>query len=168
MPDGRSGIKPGMLPTCVPGDAKLDLFRCIVDQAPDAIILVDGAGMVRIWNRGAEAIFGYSAAEMLGDSLDVIIPERLRHAHWAGFRKALATGRTKYAGRVLTTRSVHKSGCRLYVDLSFSLIRDDNGAVTGALAIGRDCTARYHSDNALKARVVELEKGLQAAKLEGS
>lgn len=163
MPDERPEIMPSTQPACAPRDARLEMFRCIVEQAPDAIIFVDHGGAVRIWNRGAEAVFGYSAAEILGNSLDVIIPQRLRHAHWEGFRKAIDTGRTKYAGRVLTTRSVHRNGGRLYVDLSFSLVRDDSGAVVGALAIGRDCTARRLSDNALEARVVELEKRLQAA-----
>ena len=138
--------------------ANLNLFQAIVEQAPDAIIFADRDGAIRVWNRGAEAVFGYSAAEVLGNSLDVIIPERLRRAHWEGFRRAIDTGQTKYGNRVLTTRSVHKDGTRLYVDLSFGLVRDGAGAVAGALAIGRDCTARYLSDGALRARVAELEK----------
>lgn len=145
------------------GNMERNLFQGIVEQAPDAIIFADRNGAIRIWNRGAVAVFGYSAAEVIGNSLDIIIPERLRSAHWEGFRKAMDSGRTKYAGRVLTTRSVHKNGSRLYVDLSFSLVRDDTGAVVGALAIGRDCTARRLSDNALQARVLELEKRLEAA-----
>jgi PAS domain S-box-containing protein len=75
-------------------------------------------------------------------SLDVIIPERLRAAHWEGFNRAIDSGQTKYAGKVITTRSAHKNGGKLYVDLSFALVRDRAGAVIGALAIGRDCTAR--------------------------
>jgi PAS domain S-box-containing protein len=114
-----------------------------VEQAPDAIIFADREGAIRVWNRGAEAVFGYAAAEVLGNSLDVIIPERLRRAHWEGFRRAIDTGQTKFGGRVLTTRSVHKDGSKLYVDLSFGLIRDEAGAIAGALAVGRDCTARH-------------------------
>ena len=138
-----------------------DLFQAIVEQAAEAIIYSDREGVIRFWNRGAEAIFGHSAAESIGQSLDLIIPERLRAAHWAGFDKALATGETKYSGRVLTTRSMHKDGSTLYVDLSFGLVKDDSGAVTGSFAIGRDCTARYASDKALKARVAGLEKDLK-------
>ena len=140
--------------------ANLTLFQAIVDQAPDAIIFADRDGAIRVWNRGAETVFGYAAAEALGNSLDLIIPERLRRAHWEGFRTAMDTGQTKYVGRVLTTRSAHKDGSRLYVDLSFGLLKDRAGAVTGALAIGRDCTARYLSESALRARVVELEEKL--------
>ncbi len=121
---------------------EFSLYQAIVAQAPDAIIFADREGLIRVWNRGAEAVFGHSAAEVLGGSLDLIIPERLRAAHWEGFRRAVDSGQTKHGARVLTTRSVHKDGRRLYVDLSFSLIRDSAGAVAGALAVGRDCTAR--------------------------
>jgi len=124
-------------------NADFNLFQAIVEQAPDAIIFADREGAIRVWNRGAEAVFGYTAAEVLGNSLDVIIPERLRRAHWEGFRRAIDTGQTKFGGRVLTTRSVHKDGSKLYVDLSFGLIRDEAGAIAGALAVGRDCTARH-------------------------
>jgi PAS domain S-box-containing protein len=124
-------------------NANFNLFQAIVEQAPDAIIFADREGAIRVWNRGAEAVFGYAAAEVLGNSLDVIIPERLRRAHWEGFRRAIDTGQTKFGGRVLTTRSVHKDGSKLYVDLSFGLIRDEAGAIAGALAVGRDCTARH-------------------------
>ena len=140
------------------GHAKWNLFRAIVEQAPDAIIFADHGGAIRVWNRGAETVFGYAAAEVLGKSLDVIIPERLRGAHWEGFRRAIDTGQTKYGNRVLTTRSVHKNGSKLYVDLSFGLLKDEAGAVIGAMAVGRDGTARYLSDGALRARVAELEK----------
>ena len=124
-------------------NADFNLFQAIVEQAPDAIIFADREGAIRVWNRGAEAVFGYAAAEVLGNSLDVIIPERLRRAHWEGFRRAIDTGQTKFGGRVLTTRSVHKDGSKLYVDLSFGLIRNGAGAIAGALAVGRDCTARH-------------------------
>ena len=137
-----------------------DVLQAIVEQAPDALIFADRNGAIRVWNRGAETVFGYAAAEALGNSLDLIIPERLRRAHWEGFRRAMDTGQTKYVGRVLTTRSAHKNGSKLYVDLSFGLLKDVAGAVTGALAIGRDCTTRYQSDSALRARVVELEEKL--------
>ena len=123
-------------------NANLNLFQAIVEQAPDAIIFADRSGAIRVWNRGAETVFGYCAAEILGHNLDVIIPEQLRSAHWEGFRRAIDTGQTKYGNRVLTTRSVHKNGARLYLDMSFGLVSDAAGAVLGALAVARDCTAR--------------------------
>lgn len=124
------------------------LFEAIVQQAPDAMIYADREGIVRIWNAAAEAVFGYPAAEMVGASLDVIIPERFRGAHWAGFRRAVESGRSKHGGRVMTTRATHKSGSALYVDLSFALIKDAAGVVVGTLAIGRDGTERHRARSA--------------------
>ncbi len=124
-------------------DANFNLFEAIVEQAPDAIIFADCEGLIRVWNRGAEAVFGHAAAEVLGRNLDVIIPERLRRAHWEGFRRAIDSGQTKHGARVLTTRSMHKDGSKLYLDLSFSLIKNEAGAIAGALAVGRDCTASH-------------------------
>ncbi|MEF8722855.1 PAS domain S-box protein [Candidatus Accumulibacter phosphatis] len=124
-------------------DTDSDLYRALVDQAPDVIIFADRNGAIRVWNRGAETVFGHSAAEVLGESMDVIIPERLRKAHWDGFHKAVSSGQTKYRNQVLTTRSMHKDGRKLYVELSFGLVRDGSGTIVGSLAIGRDCTARH-------------------------
>jgi PAS domain S-box-containing protein len=119
------------------------LRALVVDQMPEAAIVADGGGVIRLWNRGAEALFGFAAAEALGASLDLIIPEKLRAAHDAGFRRALETGRMKLAGRVMTTRATHKDGRRLYVDFSFTLLQGEGGATAGVLAIGRDATVRY-------------------------
>jgi PAS domain S-box-containing protein len=134
------------------------LFGWIVEQAPDAVIFADRDGAIRLWNQSAEAIFGYSASEVLGRSLDVIIPERLRSAHWQGYHRAIESGSIKYAGRVLTTRSAHKDGRKLFVDLSFALVKNAAGTVIGALAIGRDSTEKYLAERALRARVSELER----------
>jgi PAS domain S-box-containing protein len=140
------------------------LCRGIVEAASEAIIFADRDGRIRLWNRGAELVFGYTPAEVIGQSLDVIIPERLRRAHWDAYYRSVETGRTKHTDRVLTTRSMHKSGSKLYVDLSFALVKDASGMVLGAFAIGRDCTARYLADAAMKARLVELETKLAAAR----
>lgn len=145
----------------MPAQAGGALSQAIVDQAPDAIIFADRDGIIGVWNRSAERIFGYAAAEALGAGLDLIIPERFRRAHWKGFHRAIDTGRTQYAGRVLTTRSAHRDGSKLYVDLSFGLVTDDSGAILGALAIGRDCTARYAADAALRSRLAALEAGAE-------
>jgi PAS domain S-box-containing protein len=144
-------------------DATAHLCRTIVEASSDAIIFADRGGLIRLWNRGAELVFGYSAAEAVGQSLDIIIPERLRRAHWDAFDQSVETGRTKHTDRVLTTRAVHKSGDKLYVDLSFGLARDASGIPQGAFAVGRDCTARYLAERAMKARVQELEASLAAA-----
>jgi len=142
--------------------AATDIGGKIVEACSEAVIFADREGLVRLWNRGAELIFGYAPAEILGQSLDIIIPERLRRAHWDAFNRSVETGHTKHTDRVLTTRSMHKNGSKLYVDLSFGLVKDDNGVVLGAFAIGRDCTARYLAEGAMKTRVQELEAKLDA------
>ncbi len=133
------------------------LFKSMLEQAADALIFADRDGLIRVWNQAAATLFGYGAEEALGESLDLIIPERFRRAHWEGYRAAIATGCLRDSGQVLTTRSMHRNGSKLYVDLSFSLVRESGGAVAGALAIGRDCTARRLEENALRARLAELE-----------
>jgi PAS domain S-box-containing protein len=137
-----------------------DLCQRIVEAAPEAVIFADREGRIRLWNHGAERLFGYSAAEVEGERLDVIIPERLRRAHWDGFDRSVQTGSMKHSGRVLTTRSMHKDGSKLYVDLSFGLVKDAGGVVLGAFAIGRDCTERYLAEAAAKARLAATEAQL--------
>lgn len=132
------------------------LFEAIVERIPDAVIFADRDGVVRVWNPGAEAVFGFAASDVLGRSLDVIIPERLRPGHWEGFRRAIDDGKTRYGNQVRTTRSIHKDGRKLYVDLSFGLVVDANGAVVGAVAVGRDCSDRYESERALREQIAAL------------
>ena len=119
---------------------------------PEAVIFADREGMIRYWGNGAEAVFGHSAAEALGNSLDLIIPERFRPAHWQAYDRAIESGQTKYDGRVLTTRSVRKDGSKLFVDLSFMLVKDSHDTVLGALATGRDCTARHLAERQQRAQ----------------
>ncbi len=135
-----------------------NLALAIVEQVADAIIFADRQGVIRLWNPAAEAVFGFSADDMIGQSLDLIIPERLRSAHWKAFRQAIEAGRTRLGRQALVTRSVHKSGARLYVDLSFAIVRDAAGEVAGAVAVARDATDRHTSETTMKKRLAELEK----------
>jgi PAS domain S-box-containing protein len=126
--------------------ASSELCHALVECAADAIIFADKEGLIRHWNPGSEALFGYTADEVIGQSLDIIIPERLRSAHWHGYRRALVAGHTVHGRRALPTRSMHKNGDKLYVELSFSVVTDAQGTVIGAMASGRDITARYLKD----------------------
>ena len=105
------------------------------------MIFADREGVIRYWGGAADAVFGHQAAEALGESLDLIIPERFRQAHWQAYDRALESGKTKYGNRVLTTRSMKKDGSTIYVDLRFVLVQDVR--VLGVLATARDYTARY-------------------------
>jgi len=120
----------------------------IIDSMTEAVILVDTAGTIRGWNRGAETMFGYGATEAMGATLDLIIPERMKAAHDEGFSRALASGQLRHAGRVLTTRAKHKQGQRLYIDFSFGMLKDASGNVTGVFAVGRDVTALREGNRA--------------------
>ena len=77
----------------------------IVDQAQDAMIFADGDGVIRLWNVGAEAMFGYRAEEAVGRTLDLIIPAPLRARHWAGYREVMATGVTPCQRGAKTARA---------------------------------------------------------------
>ncbi|HET6489603.1 MAG TPA: PAS domain S-box protein [Syntrophales bacterium] len=143
-------------------EIRVDVYRWIIEQATDAVIFADREGYIRIWNKGAESVFGYTADEALGQSLDIIIPEELRRRHWESYSKAVAAGKTRLGSRVLVTRGLHKDGSRLYVDLSFAVIVSDAGLAEGALAIGRNVTERYLADKALRKRAAELESKVRA------
>lgn len=134
--------------------------RSIVEAVSEAIIFADRDGTIRLWNRGAEQVFGWSAGEALGRSLDIIIPEKLRRAHWHGYVRAMDSGTTKHSGRAMITRSVRKDGSTLYVDMSFAVAKDASGAVLGAVAVGRDATERHAAEAKARARIRELETRL--------
>lgn len=144
-------------------DKTLDLtvFQAVAEQAPDAIIFVDTRGIIRFWNESANIVFGYSPVVALGRSLDLIIPDRLREAHWRGFYRAIEFGQTRPGSQAFATRAVHQDGDKLYVELSFAVIKDRAGTVVGALAIARDITIRYVADATLKKRLCELEVRLK-------
>ncbi|MEA2211381.1 MAG: hypothetical protein QOF83_1329 [Solirubrobacteraceae bacterium] len=134
-----------------------DVSGALVAHIADAVIFADCDGLIRVWNGGAEAVFGYSATEVVGRRLDVLIPERLRSAHWTAFDAAIATGDTKYGRASMTTRSMHKDGSALYVDLSFALVKDRAGSVLGSVAVARDVTSRFRADKESRQRIAELE-----------
>ena len=122
----------------------------ILEQIADAIVYSDRSGTIRRWNRAAEALFGHAAEEALGQSLDLIIPEQLRAAHWRGFDAAVASGVTRLDGRPALTRAVHKSGRRLYVEMSFALVRNGVGEIMGSVAVARDVTERVEQQKAVQ------------------
>jgi PAS domain S-box-containing protein len=116
--------------------------RIFVDLE-EALIYADREGIIRAWNSPAEKLFGFTAAEALGQSLDIIIPEHLRAAHWHGYDQAIEQGHTAHPGQVRTTRAVHKDGSKRYVAMSFSLITDGEGRALGSAAVARDVTAEH-------------------------
>ncbi len=124
----------------------------LVAQAPDPMIFGDLEGVIRVWNEAAVRMFGHTAEEALGQSLDIIIPERFREQHWTGYDRALGERDTKYRGQLLTTRSMRKDGTTMYLELSFSIVTGDDGAALGALAHARDVTERFERERAQRAQ----------------
>jgi PAS domain S-box-containing protein len=129
------------------------LAERIIDHIADAVIYADRTGTIRRWNQGATALFGYSAAEALDQNLDQIIPEHLRTRHWRGFEAAMATGAMKLEGRPTLTRATHKSGAKLYVEMTFALVTSDvEGSALGSVAVARDATERVEAQRAVAKR----------------
>ncbi len=116
----------------------------------EAVIHADRQGLIALWNPAAETMFGFSTAEAIGQSLDIIIPERLREAHWRGFNAAIASGRTRLNGRPTVTRALHKSGATLYVEMSFAMVCATSGEVIGSVAVARDATERVQREKAAR------------------
>jgi len=124
------------------------LAERILDQVADAVICTDRSGAIIRWNHASTVLFGYSAEEAIGKSVELIIPEHLRAAHWSGFDAAMATGITKLHGHPTLTRALHKSGHRLYVEMSFAIVKGDESKVHGAVAVARDVTERVERERA--------------------
>jgi PAS domain S-box-containing protein len=111
--------------------------EAVLDQMSDAVIYADRDGNIRLWNRAAVGLFGYEASEALGSSIDIMVPERLREPHWRGFNAAIASGTLKLSGRPTLTRAQHKDGSRLYIEMSFALVKDADGSPIGSVAVAR-------------------------------
>jgi PAS domain S-box-containing protein len=128
---------------------RASLAESILEQMADAVVYVDDTGTIRQWNHAAAALFGYSAAEALGQNLDLIVPEHLRAAHWRGFEAATKSGVMKLQGRPTVTRARHQTGRKLYVELTFALVKEQAvGAARGAVAVARDVTERVEQQRA--------------------
>jgi PAS domain S-box-containing protein len=122
----------------------------------DAIIATDRAGMVTFWNPGAARIFGFSADEAIGQSLDLIIPPNLRARHWEGFHRVMTTGESHYGhGDLLSVPAQGKTGQRISVEFTIAMLRDGDGRSAGTVAILRDISKRFEEVRALKRQLAE-------------
>ncbi|WP_245322738.1 PAS domain-containing protein [Bradyrhizobium valentinum] len=118
----------------------------ILDQLADAVIYANRSGEIVRWNRASIDLFGFAPEEALGRSLDLIIPEHLRASHWSGFNAAMTKGVMKLQGRPTLTRALHKSGTKLYVEMTFAVVKGDEGEVLGSVAMARDVTDRVERE----------------------
>lgn len=131
-----------------------DLAVRILDDSPDAILICDRSGTLRYWNGAAERVFGFRVNEALGVSMNLIIPERLRARHWAGWEAAMKTGITRYGkGQLLAVPAVHKDGRQISIEFSIQFIKDVDGQTEWVVAVIRDVTERYLREKALRAQL---------------
>jgi PAS domain S-box-containing protein len=139
------------------------LLNAILQSSSEAIMASDVEGKIMFWNPGATRIFGFDATEALGQSLDLIIPERLRARHWQGYRHVMATGHSRYSeGDLLSVPALTKDKRRISVEFTIAILRDDQGNMIGMASVMRDSTARFEEMKSLRRRIAELENAASA------
>lgn len=137
-------------------DLTPSIASALLSSEADAIVAGDGAGLIRFWNPGAERIFGYTAQEAVGHSLDLIIPERLRKAHWDGWHRVMQTGQSRYAGSdLLSVPAIRKDGERISVAFTITSVRVD-GTITLLVAVMRDVTQQFDDMKALRLQLSQM------------
>lgn len=135
-----------------------DLPVRILDGSPDAVLICDRVGIVRYWNTAAERVFGFSVTEALGASMNLIIPERLRVRHWAGWEAVMTSGVTRYGkGQLLAVPALHKEGRQISIEFSIQLLKSVDGQIEWVIAIVRDVTDRFHREQHLRAQLKTVQ-----------
>ena len=133
------------------------LSRNIVEGTSDAIMFADREGIIRLWNRGAIQMFGFSESEALGQSLDLIIPENLRGRHWDGYFRVMESGESRYSTEMLSAPALRKDGTRISTEFSMVMVKGGDDKVLGVAAVIRDVSARWQREKELKERIRTLE-----------
>ncbi len=133
------------------------LAGTIVAASSDAIMFADREGIIRLWNSGAERMFGFTVEEALGQTLDLIIPENLRGRHWDGYGRVMQSGSSHYSTDLLSAPALHKNGTRLSTEFSMVMVKDGEGQMLGVAAIIRNVSARWQREKELKERIKALE-----------
>ena len=133
-------------------------FERLVQAAGDAIIAADPEGRIVSWNPAAERIFGFTAQEALGQTLDLIIPERFRARHWDGYKQVMRTGQTRYGTEILRVPARHRDGRPLSIAFTVALLSRADGQTEAIAAIVRDETSRWNEERSLRERLRKLEE----------
>ncbi|MDK9717156.1 MAG: PAS domain S-box protein [Trichlorobacter sp.] len=126
-------------------------------ESQDAILIADREGIIRYWNMGAERILGYSAAEAIGQSLNLFIPEKLQGRHWEGYHRVMAGAETKYKTSLLSSPGICKDGSQVSLEFSMVLLHDADGTMQGCASIMRDVSERWRKEKELKQRLAACE-----------
>lgn len=136
--------------------ADLD-FQQLAQALGDGVIVCDKAGAITFWNAAATRIFGFTESDALGQSLDLIVPERQRQRHWDGYDQTMATGHTRYGSDVLRVPALHKEGKPLSIAFTVAMLHTPAGEVSAIVAVVRDETERWSEERKLRARVAQLD-----------
>jgi PAS domain S-box-containing protein len=139
--------------------SSIDLKQ-LVSVVGDAIMASDASGAITLWNPASERMFGYTEAEAIGQSLDLIIPQRQQQRHWDGYHKTMQSGVTKYGNDVLRVPAMHKDGHSLSIAFTVALLHSPDNEVSAIVAVVRDESARFAEERALRKRLMELESQL--------
>jgi PAS domain S-box-containing protein len=134
----------------------VDLLQ-LLDCVGDAVVVADAHEKIVLWNAAATRIFGYSEAEALGNTLDLIVPERQRQKHNEGYSKSMETGTTRYGTSLLKVPAKHKDGRTLSIAFTVGMLFDEKHQANGVVAVIRDETERFAEERALKKRLSDLE-----------
>ena len=135
-----------------------DLPVRILDDSPDAILICDHAGTLWYWNAAAERVFGFHVTDALGVSMNLIIPERLRARHWAGWEATMRTGVSRYGeGQLLAVPALHNDGREISIEFSIQLVKGSDGQIEWVVAVIRDVTERFTREKDLGAQLKALQ-----------
>ena len=137
-------------------------YQALVTGVGDGVMAANAQGLITLWNPACTRLFGFTEAEALGKSLDLIIPQRQQKPHWEGYDKTMATGITKYGYDVLRVPAMHKDGHTLSIAFTVSMLHNPDGSVSAIVAVIRDESVKFAEERALKKRINELEMQLAA------
>ena len=145
------------------------LCERIIRDAADAIVYADSEGVIRFWNAGATRIFGYPPSEAIGQSLDLIIPERQRARHWEGYHRVMQSGKSRYgAGELLAVPALRKDGARVSIEFTIVPLHDESGRMQGMAAVLRDVTQRYNEMKALREQLAAAKPAAPRSPISGT
>ena len=137
-------------------NTNIDLNQ-LLDCIGDAVVVADAHEKIVLWNAAATRIFGFSEEEALGNTLDLIVPERQRQKHNEGYSKSMETGTTRYGTSLLKVPAKHKDGRTLSIAFTVGMLFDEKHRANGVAAVIRDETERFAEERALKKRLSDLE-----------
>lgn len=134
--------------------------QTLVQAKSEAIVACDRNGVIRLWNSGAERMFGYARDEALGQTLDIIIPERFRPRHWDAFHVMMRTGQSRYAdGAMLAVPGLRRDGSSISIEFTIAPMLDDDNQVAGLVSVIRDVTRTFEQLRALQKEVERSGSG---------